>query len=174
MSLYDDDSRNDDYSEDYPIARRRSAKLPTFCLVMFIIDLIFCCLRVLFVILGVVGYQMLKQQGDPMADTALYEIVTGGLIVLFGIPANGLMLAKQKWAVFLGWLTLVVTFASIAVGIWQASVMMDGIAANGNEAEQVGGYIGAGFSIIVRLGIVICYAIALLKFSSWSGEQEYS
>jgi hypothetical protein len=138
-------------------------------MIVFIIDLIFCVLRIGFVVLGLIGYQNLD---GPLLDSAPYELITGAAIVLFGISGNGLMLAKQTWAVALGWLALAATLGSIGVGIWQASIMLDFFAQNGNEAERIGGYIGAGFSILVRVEIIFTYLFALLKYSSWSARRE--
>ncbi|MBT4864978.1 MAG: hypothetical protein HON53_07670 [Planctomycetaceae bacterium] len=171
MAMYDDEfqEREDDSSYENPRPRRAKKGLPVFCMVVFIIDLVFCVLRIGFVALGLINYQNLE---GPLLESAMFELITGAAIVLFGIAGNGLMLAKQAWAVALGWLNLGATLGSIGVGIWQASIFLDEMAQNGGEAERIGGYIGAGFSILVRVGIIFTYLFALLKYSSWSARRE--
>jgi hypothetical protein len=171
--MYDDELQEREYDSGYEDSlRRRTARLPKYCMIVFIIDLVFCVIRIAIVGMGFVGYQILKEQGSPLFASVPYEIIIGAAIVLFGIAGNGLMLAKKTWAVALGWLTLASTLGSSGVGIWQTSIILDNLAQNGAEAELIGAYIGAGFTILLRAGIVFAYLFALLKFSGWSQRQQ--
>jgi len=140
---------------------------PVFCTVILSIDIFLCLIRLVFVGLGVVGYMALKEQGGGLALTAPFEIAAGAGIVVFGLSGDLFLLLKQKWALGLAGLALLSTVASMGVGIWQLIVLYQPMA-GGDAAQQAGYLVGAGFMLLVRLGIVVAYAIALWMFSKWA------
>jgi len=155
------------YAASQPFAEQpASVKLPVFCKVMFIISLVFCCLRVPLAMLSVLGYFVLQQRNDPLLPTALFEIVTGAGIALFGIPANGFMLARKPWALLLGYSTVAVTVGSVFVGIWQLSIMSGQHPAG--SPEQMILIVGSLLGVVLRLAILGLYVAALVKFSAWA------
>jgi hypothetical protein len=151
-----------------PYPPKRASALPTFCFVIFILDLVFCGLRIPLVALSMVGAQM--AQNDPMvARTGSMEILTGAAIALFGISAGVAFLCKQKWGAILGWLTCLATLASIGVGVWQASYMIDKFPAN--SPQRIGAVVGGGISCLVRLALLGLYAFAIVKFVTFAGSR---
>lgn len=154
-----------------PLAKPASAAWPnrnappTFAKVMFIIDLVLCAIRALLVLAAVPGYIVLKQQQSPLAATAIPEILCGLAIVLSGIPADILGLLRKPSAVWFGAFACLAALASVAVGAWQASFQLDNFAAG--TPQRVGFYLGLGFTLLVRIGIVVVYAAALVQFANW-------
>jgi hypothetical protein len=145
--------------------------LPTFCLVYFVIDLVFCCMRALLVLLGIVNLTAGMGVQDPMVKaTLVYEVGAGLGMVLLGIPANLLMLFRQRAGVFLAIGKLLATFASFGVGIWQLSFII----ANFPEGspERIGAMVGAGMTMVLRLGLVAVYIGAIVTFWKWLGRRD--
>jgi len=144
--------------------------MPAFCMVMFIVSLVFCGIRAPLVAMGFAGYFALQQMGNhPLMPTVAFEIGTGLGIVVFGIPGNALLLARQSWAVLLGYLAAASVVGSIAVGIWQTSIMAEGQAAD--SPERIFVLIGSGGAFVFRLVLLGLYVAALAKFSSWARQQ---
>lgn len=145
-------------------------RLPGFCKVVFIFDLVFCILRLPLAALGVVGYFAMIQEnpGDPLLATVIFEIVTGAGIVAFGITGNSLLLAQKSWGVYLGFLAVIFTIGSIAAGLWQLWLAMQPMPPKMQAAAMVGGAITLG----IRLGINALVCIALVRFIHWRREQE--
>lgn len=152
------------------MATARAEPLPTFVKTVAILDLVFCGLRVLFVAMGAIAVM----QPDAIEDqnlrlTAPYEVATGACIALFGIIAGIGLLTGKRYAIIFGVLALAATVASTGVGGWQLSTMLD---AAPQGAERTGMMIGGVFSILVRLGLIVLYGAALMRFSQWINRQE--
>ncbi len=152
--------------------RRPSSKsgLPTFCLVMFIVSLVFCVLRLMMVVLGFIGWSALTQANpnDPLLATVLFEIGAGAAMAFFGIVGNSLLLAKKPIGVVFGWGLVAATLVSIGVGVWQLSIMAE--AYPDGSPERVGAYIGGGVMVLIRLTILILFGVALMRFGRWAKE----
>ena len=146
-----------------------NAGLPIFAKVMFIIDLVFCGLRIPIVLIGIVGYGSLLQAKDPLLPTALGEIVSGLGIALFGIAGDVLALLRKPWAVWLCCLALLSTFASLGVALWQVTIQGSNFPAG--SPQRMGFYIGVGFVLIIRLTIIALYSAALVQFANWGRRQ---
>lgn len=162
------DSRNPysaPLSEQPFLAPRAPEGLPGFAKTMFIIDLIFCCLRVPMVMLAFVGYATLQQRNDPLLPTVMGEIAAGIGIALFGIPANILALLRVRMAVWLAALSLIATSGSIAVGIWQGTFKIEEFPAG--SPQRMGAVVGMAFAIIVRVGLAGAYLGAVVQFANW-------
>jgi len=146
--------------------------VPGFCTVMFIVSLIFCLLRGAIVAFGFIGIGMLPPD-HPAMKTAVLEIGTGLGMVLCGVPANALLLFKNQIGFYLGWGLIAFTIGSILTGI--ASIFLSGGNIGGAEppppgmenAQLIGMIIGGSISVIIRVIIIVAYAVALLKFQSW-------
>jgi hypothetical protein len=162
--IFDPDSASAAYDTRPP---RRSPEMPIFSRVVLIIDMVLCGFRLAVVALGVVGYVVLKQQNNLQSTSAVFEIVTGTGIVIFGLSGDLLLLLKQRWALLLAIASLVFTLASIGIGIWQMSNMYGAMAGN-DAARQVGYVVGGVFTLMVRVGIVVAYGVALAKYATWS------
>jgi hypothetical protein len=143
-------------------ARAEAQGLPSFCKTLFIMDLVFCCIRALIVPFSILGYSILQQQGSPLLRTVFFEILTGALMAILGILCNILLLMRKPRGAPLGFLNVIVTVGSIGVGIWQAS-----LSAPPNPQQASAYMAGAGFSVVVRLILLGLYINALTKFSQW-------
>lgn len=146
--------------------------MPGFCKVMFIVSLVFCLLRAIFVALGFIGMGVMKPD-DPLMKAAFLEIGTGLGMVLCGVPGNTLLLFKNQIGFYLGWGLIACTVGSILTGIVELFLTGGNMAGGpppppGMETAQlVGVIIGGGISILIRGSIIVAYATALLKFQSW-------
>jgi hypothetical protein len=101
-------------------SRRR---LPGFCTTVFIVELVFCLLR-----LALVGYSLFIYLNAPdilpqFQLTAIFEIGTGSGIAVFGIGGMVLLLARSSLGVAFGYLDAVCTVASVIVGWWQLTII---------------------------------------------------
>lgn len=129
-----------------PSGRPRSRRLPAFCLLMFIIDVVFCALRL------IVALNMEPAADANAAARETHEVLkmSSILVAAVGIPANCLLLAGKRLGLFLGVATLIVAVGSEAVIL----------AVLGSPDK------GWGF-IAFRLILNAFYAIALLQFARW-------
>ena len=150
-------------------AARQSGPYPTFARVMFIISLVFAVLRLLTLPMSFLGYQVLEEQGSPMVVTVPWEIAMGGGIALFGLLGNSLMLARQKFGMYLGWLLVAAVVGSICVGFWQAGFSLEQFPAG--SPQRTGAMIGMAITVVIRIALLGAYIYALLLFSSWMGRQ---
>ncbi len=155
--------------EESPGQMMPEGPIPGFSKVMFIIAIVFCSFRLLFVLLAIPGYAILKQQGDPRIDTVLFEIGAGISMVLFGLPANVLMLCKNKMGIVLGYLYVLGVCGSLCVGLWQVSFVVDTFPEGSPErmGAMIGGIIVTGF----RLTLVGIYVAAIMSFSRWQQQR---
>lgn len=86
--------------------------------------------------------------------------------MLFGFVADVAILLRQRWGLIVGWFAAAATLASIAVGIWQATLLQVPQGADA-AAFRAGATIGIAFTTLVRLGLLAAYVGALLSFSAW-------
>lgn len=144
------------------------SSLPGFPKTMFIIDLVFCTLRIFMVLLGLVGYLAIKQQqpNSPLLTTMPLELLAGTAIFLTGIPASTGMLMRQSWGVILAALCALATVASLGIAIWQVVLMAD-IQAPPGSPQRIGMFIGGGVTGIIRLGLLAAYGAAVAQFANW-------
>jgi hypothetical protein len=92
-------------------------------------------------------------------------------IVLFGLPANVLLLLHRRAAIPFAWLDVAFTTASLGVAAWQASLR----AGPGMEELELAGFvIGAGGSLLVRLALLILYLVAIGKAREFFAAQDPS
>jgi hypothetical protein len=146
-----------DYYQEQP----KKIKFGGFVMTFIIMDLVFSCLRIPMVALSIFGYTEIEPT-DPIYQTTLFEIMTGLGIILFGILANILILVKKRIGCSLAWGNVLVTISSIMVGLWQASIVF-GSSDIDEGPEKVGVILGGSCAIIIRVGILVCYIIAVLK-----------
>lgn len=151
---------------------RASDELPTFCKSIFIIELVFAGLRAVLVLLGFVGYAVMKQQqaDRQLLNSAVFEIATGLGMVLTGIPANIFLLMRQRWATVVGWMYAVITVCSFSVAFWQLTIYARQFAPG--SPQYVGAYVGGGITVTIRLALLVLYIVALFKFTQWGASQE--
>lgn len=140
---------------------------PVYCAILFSVDLVFCGLRLLLLGLSIAGWSAMAAD-DPLRPTAIFEIVAGAGIVVFGIPGNLLLLLRRTFAVVLAYILVGFTVLSVLVGIWQLALtfpMQD------DPAVRIGIVLGGGFMLVVRLALLGAYTYALVVFSRWAGHR---
>lgn len=135
-----------------------TAPLPTFVLVIAIVDLLFCVLRLGFVGLSVLGLMMMAE-GAPAFLPGIFEALTGLGIAGFGIPGNALLLAKRRVSLILCKLNLAFTVASMVVSVWSLALMLP---QGGRQGEVVAFAVGAAFVLVVRILLAVVYGVALV------------
>jgi hypothetical protein len=140
--------------------------LGTFVLTILIIDLVLCSLRLIMAALGVAGYAFIAPD-DPMRATVIFEVGTGLAIALFGIPANLLILLKNRIGIYVAVIKIVFTLANMLVGIWQAFLQFGPMSGDVEGPERagmlVGFMIGVGFVVVFRFVLMGLYIAALVK-----------
>jgi hypothetical protein len=132
--------------------------LGPFVLTILILDLVFCCLRLGMGVLGIAGYALVAQE-NPLRRTILFEVGTAFGMAIFGFSADTLILIKKRIGIPLAGVKVLLTVASIFVGVWQGSLMMPGDLAT---PQGIGFVIGAGFVVVVRLALLGLYVAALV------------
>ncbi|NQU20205.1 MAG: hypothetical protein HQ567_02910 [Candidatus Nealsonbacteria bacterium] len=152
-----------------PPGIHRGTRLPGFVKGFIITDLVLCSLRAIAVLVGIFGYLAIQQNanmpGVPavVAETALYEVLSGLGIVVFGFIAGIMILCKKPAGVIFGYPALLFTLASTAVGIWQSSAMIE--AAPAGTPEAAGMLVGLVVAVLFRVVLAILYFVALLMAS---------
>lgn len=147
--------------------RRRPKKLPVFCMVVAIIDLVMASIRLLITPLSMYGATLVPPD-DPVAKTIPFEIGFNLFIGVAGVAMGIGMLAKKAWAVPVGWANVAITVLGIIFGIWQTAIMMDtDPMLTGDPAYEAGVMFGATCAGVVRFALVVCVAVALVKYQAW-------
>jgi hypothetical protein len=144
--------------------------VPVFCTVMFVVSLVFCIIRSLFVALGFVGMGMMKPD-DPLLKAAFLEIGTGLGMVLCGVPGNALLLFKNQIGFYLGWGLIACTIGSILTGIVEMALTGGNMGRppppGAENALLVFTIFVATITVLIRLGIIVAYGAALIQFQNW-------
>jgi hypothetical protein len=136
---------------------------------MFVLSLVFSLLRAPLVILGVNAWSNLENlPDDPVLSTIPIEVMSGASIVLLGVAANLGLLFKQRWGVWLGVMTVAASLVSVALALWQLSIVVQN---NPDGPERMGVLIGALMAMAIRLTIIGLYLAAVLKMSKWLARQ---
>lgn len=151
-----------------PAARARTADpfaLPTYCKVMFIIDLVFSGLQLVNVGAGIFG-QSLVPRSHPLAPTLLPDLLASSAIVLFGISACSFLLARKDWAIALGAFDIMATLGSVTIGFWKSAIMLDAL--KPGTPQYAGSVIGGGLVLVARLVLLGLFVAALVKYSRWA------
>jgi len=141
--------------------------IPTFCTVVFIISIVLCGIRGLLALVGTAGYLAMGNAVAPALPelAILGEIVSGWAIVVFGIAGNTLLLMRKPAGILFGSLCIVSAFASIGIGVWQISYMIEQFP--DGSPERIGVCFGAAIVTVIRAGLVLLLASAILRFSMW-------
>jgi hypothetical protein len=162
---------DDDYEPrgrrgDVRRSRSRST-YPTFPKVIFILDIIFCAIRLLMVPLSLFGAVVMKQQNpnDPMIETTYYEVATNLAVGLFGLLAAALMLGRKRIGLVLGLVAILAVLANMGVGFWQGSLTMEKNGFKPGSPEFAGALFGIGLVVLIRLVLLGLYIGALVSFS---------
>jgi hypothetical protein len=152
-------------------------RLPGFCKTIFIISLILTCLRIPILLLSIVGHSMISQGMVPqqpgmtvdVSQTAAFELSASAFIVIFGLLANSLLLAKNPTGIAMGWMLVMSVVGSMGVAIWQTIHVVGQMDTGTPEsAGFVAGMIGGvAVTLIVRLVLLGLYVAALLLFTGW-------
>jgi hypothetical protein len=161
-------------SSSSPPPRRPAAaagKRPTFCTVLFIMDLLFCIMRVPLVLFGIFAAFMLYSGNAhfPFPEELVWwDVGTGVGVITFGLLANVLLLMNKSSGLTFGWLAVVAAVASTIVGATQQfSFTGDALM----PAGDVGRIIGVVIGLIVRLGFNVMFALAMLKSEAWQASR---
>lgn len=131
---------------------------------MFIVDLVFCGIRVPLALLSVVGAAAIPVD-HPLYPSVILEVLSSLGIAFLGVPANILGLMKKRAAFPLGMLCLLSTLVSIATGIWQITLQHGAVKAGTPEAA--GFVVGIVLALGVRVVLNIAYLMTLLKYNAW-------
>ena len=154
-------------AESGPSAEPGRQSMPGFCKTIFIIELVFCVIRLGLVSFGIYSFQDMANLPAPLEQTVIYEIATGAGIAVFGIVGMGLLLARVNLGVVFGFLDAASTVASVIVGWWQLSFVAEQFAPD--APQTMGIYIGGGITTVIRLAIAVLLVVALVKYAAWKG-----
>jgi len=139
--------------------------LPTFPLysrIFFILSLVFSVLRLLLVALSFVGWAAMEGQDAPLERTVIFEILTGAGMAVFGLVGNIMMLCRKVVGTVFGWLLVAFALGSLGVGVWQGSIIFSQF--EPGSPQFIGGIIGMGGVLVVRLGLIVAYSFAIIWF----------
>lgn len=152
-----------------PSSHHGKRSFPKFPLVMFIIGIVLCGLRLIMVLLGIVGFFAIPAD-DPLKPTVVAEVATGAGIAIFGLLGYTMMLMRKRVGIPLFWICFVSVLGSVIVGAIQLSLIVD--AQNFQGPERIGAWVGGGIVIVIRLGIIVAMAVAVMQFSNWLKVEE--
>jgi hypothetical protein len=158
-----------DEDDDPPRVRRRlrrGSSYPVFPKVIFILDIIFCSIRLVMVPLSLFGAVFMQRNdpNNPMLPTTYFEVGTNLAVGLVGLLAAGLMLGRKRFGAILGVLAILAVLANMGVGFWQGTIQFAAQGFKPGSPEYVGGLVGLGLVALVRLVLLGLYVGALLAF----------
>jgi hypothetical protein len=136
------------------------------------IDLFFCALRAFLVLSALTAVVGAAAELGNIQQTAWFEIGAGIGICAFGIIAAIGILMGAAWAVPVGWITVACTLASLGIGIWQLTLMMEVMPEGSVERGPF--IVGAVGMTFIRLSLLAAYGYALVKFAAWVRERDES
>lgn len=143
--------------------------VPGFPKAVAIIDLVFCAIRLLLVALALVAVSGgIDPNDELLSQTAWPEILAGAGITIFATIAAIGILCKAEWAVPTGWLAVAATAASIAVALWQLSIVAQRVMGTPDGMPFL---VGAGGAFIIRAGLLVMYGFALRNYAAWLAER---
>jgi hypothetical protein len=128
--------------------------------VVLILDLFLLLLRGLLVAFGFIRMTM----GPPdvlLQATGYLEVGAGMLMIVAGVPANLAMLSHRGWGAWLAYVKVAATIASILVGLWQATFLVEQFEVR--PPQMTGVFIG-------RLALVALYVAAVVQFTRWMAD----
>ncbi len=131
--------------------------LPTYSLVVFIVDLLFSLMRALLfaISLFAITQGFLPQE---MLLFGILESIASFFMFAFGIPGNLLCLMRKSIGPKLIGGAIVATALSLLIAITQVAVLAPW---NAGGPELVGFILGSGFTILIRIGILAAIVIAI-------------
>lgn len=141
---------------------------PTFCKVVFVVDLLLSGLRIVFAVIGGFAF-VTTPSGNPQRWLMLAECLTCSAMALCGIAANILFLVEHPFALPMGLANVAATLSSYAVAAF--SVVMVGSQAMA-QGQVAGFAIGAILSLGSRLAVLLAYLIALYFYKQWWDEYQ--
>lgn len=151
----------------YGAPAAQAVPFPIYTLVVAIIDMVFCVLRLALVGMGIYGLTLIMRRPDAGSTVAMgiAEVVSGAAMVVLGIAANGMILAKKRPGVIIGWMLVAATGVSLGLGLFQGFMQMSRF--QPGSPQFVGAIIGIVLVVGLRIGIIVAYAFALLMFQKW-------
>jgi len=137
-------------------------KLPAFIMTFVIMDLVFSCLRIIFGLSGIADSGAIASD-NPLHATVPFELTANFGMGVFGIIAAILLLGKRPLGPAIGWVKIVFAILGIIVGVWQLSVTPLPEGGGDAKAMRIGFALGGGFVLILRVGLLVCYTIAVTQ-----------
>jgi hypothetical protein len=146
--------------------RRRGSTYPLFCKVIFIIDIVFCSLRLVAIPFGLFGYIVLRRQNpnDPMLVPGIFELLTNLGIGVLGILAASLMLGRKRIGIVFAGLTFLAVLGSFIVGLWQGSLQMEAQNIPPGSPQSAAMWTLLAGVLLIRLALLGLYIGALVVF----------
>lgn len=147
-------------------SKSRGREYDVFTYVFIIADIVLCLLRAVLFVLGLLAVLAFANVAPP---SAWVEVVFNGLIFILGMGAAIAILRKSQAGVILGWVTLGLTALSCVFSIFQlisgAAVLPAMQQGPNADARMAGAMVGGGCVLFVRVGLLVCYGIAVKKAS---------
>ncbi len=177
----EDDDFLEEQTADVPRRRRARKQLespPTFSTVMAIIDLIFSVIRIPLLFVSLLGLVAIFQDPNlrhlaiPSSAAAVAELV----MAICGLAAGIGILMKKPWAVLPGWIAVGMAVLSIGLNVLTTLQNLERALAafQGPQAEaaRVGAFVGLAGTVLIRLVLLGCYALALSMYSKWITDRQ--
>ena len=137
-------------------------RLPAFIMTFVIMDLVFSCIRIIFGLTGIANSGAIASD-NPLHATVPFELTANFGMGSFGIIAAILLLMKRPAGPPLGWVKIVFAILGIIVGVWQLGVMPLPEGGKEEAAMRIGFALGGGVVLIIRVGLLVCYTIAVTR-----------
>jgi hypothetical protein len=124
-----------------------------------ITDLVFCSLKLLFIVFGVYAFVNMDPS-KAMYSTAVFELALNSSIMVFGLMANIMLLKMKRLGYALGIITLLCVGAFFVLTVFQMRILL---ASSPDSATSFGILIGSIVVVAIRLGLNIVYFTVLRK-----------
>lgn len=153
-----------------PHSARPATSLHPYVTVVVIIDILLRVLRFFLAALSTVGVFTLDRN-SPLFMSGVAEMVTGLGMAIFGLVGDGLVLAKKRIGIAFCVVAGVATIGNMITGVVQIPVVIKMQKITGGP-ELIGAYVGAAIVIVIRLGLLAAYVMALVMASKTLSHRE--
>lgn len=153
-----------------------SRGLPTFVIVLAIIDLIACVFRFPRLVLSLIAVIVMLSgpQLEPGAWLIIAAAAAESLMTMCGLLADIGILMKKAWAIIPGWVAVVCSVSSVGLAIrtFVGVLQLQGeqVEEPQGTAENLAFYVVLIAPLLFRLVLLGCYIGALRMFTRWIGE----
>ena len=140
-------------------AIKQPVELSGFSKGFIITDLVFCSIRFLLFLIGLIGLVIIVKQGEPMAIVSgIIEVFSNLGIALVGIPAAIMLLMKKNAGIIAAYATIGFTLLSLFGGLFSLIIKYS---PDQPVPMLIGYLLGGGVVLLIRIVLLGLYIKAV-------------